>query len=67
MLILNHEATTDHNELPQLHVCQIGHVASLNEVQEKSVETDYKRFNNKKLSYKYWVHRDRQGVIVNRN
>jgi len=38
----------DHNGVPQLHACPTGHIAFLNEVEQARVETDYRKFSNKK-------------------
>jgi len=34
--------------VPQLRVCPTRHMASLNEVEEARVKTDYKKFTNNK-------------------
>jgi len=38
----------DHNGVQLLHVCPTKQIAPLNEVEEPRVETDYKKFSNKK-------------------
>jgi len=52
----------DHNGVPQLHVCPTEHITSLNEFEEAQMKTDNKKFNNKKLSNKYWVHKKHNKV-----
>jgi len=38
----------DHNGVQQLHACRARHMSSPNKVEETFVETDYRRFNNRK-------------------
>jgi len=42
--------------VPWLHVCYEWHIAHLNEVEEKRVETDYNKFDNETESNRFWVH-----------
>ena len=38
----------DRNGVRKLHACCAGHMSSPNKVEETFVETDYRRFNNRK-------------------
>jgi len=54
----NHEETIqlsmNHYGLPHLHVCSAGHISYPNEVEETRLETDCKRFNDKKSTFQYF-------------
>jgi len=49
----------DHNEVPQLHACPTGHIASPNEVEKAKVKTEYKKSNNHPINIGHMKHKIR--------